>query len=59
LAAIVALVDRRGRNTGRVVTLRDVTERRGRWQNWRARDAAETVRAKSQFLAMVPTKSGR
>jgi signal transduction histidine kinase len=52
---VAPLVDRRGRNIGRVVTLRDVTERRRAMAELaRARDAAEDlVRAKSQFLAMV------
>jgi signal transduction histidine kinase len=52
---VAPLVDRRGRNIGRVVTLRDVTERRRAMAEMaKARDAAEDLaRAKSQFLATV------
>ena len=49
------LVDRRGRSIGRLVTLRDITDR-GRVMSElaRARDAAEALaRAKSEFLATV------
>lgn len=49
------LTDRRGRQMGRVVTLRDVTDRRRMMVELaRARDAAEDLaRAKSEFLATV------
>jgi signal transduction histidine kinase len=52
---VAPLTDRRGRNIGRVVTLRDVTERRRVLAEMaKARDAAEDLaRAKSQFLATV------
>ncbi len=52
---VAPLVDRRGRDIGRVVTLRDVTERRRAMADMaKARDAAEDLaRAKSQFLATV------
>ena len=52
---VAPLVDRRQRPIGRVVTLRDVTERRRALAEMaRARDAAEDLaRAKSQFLATV------
>lgn len=53
--SITPLEDRRGRPIGRVVTLRDVTERRRVIAELaRARDAAEDLaRAKSDFLATV------
>ena len=53
--SVAPLVDRRGRDIGRVVTLRDVTERRRAMAEMaKARDAAEDLaRAKSQFLATV------
>ena len=53
--ALSALVDRRGRDIGRLVTLRDVTDRGRVMQELaRARDAAEALaRAKSEFLATV------
>jgi signal transduction histidine kinase len=52
---VAPLTDRRGRDIGRVVTLRDVTERRRALAEMaKARDAAEDLaRAKSQFLATV------
>lgn len=53
--SVTPLDDRRGREIGRVVTLRDVTERRRVMVELaRARDAAEDLaRAKSDFLATV------
>jgi len=52
---VAPLVDRRGREIGRVVTLRDVTERRRALAEMaKARDAAQDLaRAKSRFLATV------
>lgn len=53
--AVTPLNDRRGRQMGRVVTLRDVTDRRRVMAELaRARDAAEDLaRTKSEFLATV------
>ena len=52
---VTPLTDRRGRQIGRVVTFRDVTERRQVMAELaRARDAAEDLaRVKSEFLATV------
>jgi signal transduction histidine kinase len=53
--SITPLSDRRGRQIGRVITLRDVSDRHRVMQELeRARDAAEDLaRAKSEFLATV------
>jgi signal transduction histidine kinase len=53
--SITPLADRRGRQIGRVITLRDVSDRHRVMQELeRARDAAEDLaRAKSEFLATV------